>query len=247
MSANIENKIIKRSGIDSTLLLDTVIGDFTNAFEGFDGVSFERIDATESDPNKFRIYINNTKTRYIEIADSLTKTNCITYTFRHCDGTADKTHYTRIDGTVNTDKIIYSIARTAYGVAFSILPYCNSSAATISDEYIQNFFAVFEDDEGNKSNGLIFVDNSGDSNSSGNLYISTDFHFTIESLELTRQMFGNTAAHTVLMNAVSYKYPLYAPHLYKKVQTEDGKFGKIKINGTTFISGSHYCLECNEE
>ena len=37
---------------------------------------------------------------------------------------------------------------------------------------------------------------------------------------------------------------LVAEHLFKKIMSESGRFGKIKLDGREFISGSHFCLEC---
>ena len=47
-----------------------------------------------------------------------------------------------------------------------------------------------------------------------------------------------------MYNASSYTHQLVAEHLFKKIMSESGRFGKIKLDGREFISGSHFCLEC---
>ena len=55
---------------------------------------------------------------------------------------------------------------------------------------------------------------------------------------------GISGDQTVMYNASSYTHQLVAEHLFKKIMSESGRFGKIKLDGREFISGSHFCLEC---
>lgn len=251
------NKIIRRHGIALANSYNVVKDDFCTVFDGFSGVSIETVvpetdssetDTSETDTSEYTvIYLDTAKKQKLKIIPDSTKGTRITFSCG--DGTVENIDFLYADGTeTRAAYISYSIVRTAYGIAFSIIPTNSDLNFSVSDGYLQNFFTTFEDDSGNAINGYVFVSSSKDATSTtGRIYISSEVHDKLECLEVAKTLLGASANHTVLYNAASYSNRIIAKHLFKKAQTEDSKFGKVKLNGRTFISGSHYCLEYEEE
>lgn len=246
MSTNfINNKIIKRQGIAKADSYSSVTEDFTVAFTGFDGISVVQENSTDTESESTRIYLDSGNKQFLKIVPNEKSGFRLSY---HCtDGTAENTDWMYIDNIDRGNFVTYSIVRTLFGVAFSGTPYCNTATESVSDGRIQSFFTTMEDGQGNEINCFIHTTSANDECGAHSVIIGSEYHRNLEKLDLGKQFLGNSANHTVLLNAVSYITPLFAKHLYKKFQTEENKFGKIKINGKTFISGSHFCLECGEE
>lgn len=240
----VNNKIIRRSGIEKAASYNRIVEDFCAAFNGFSGVSIEKIEATETVSAATIIYLDRNKKMSLKIVyDESDRAFRISFCSVGSEG--EKSYY--LDNSGKGEYIPYSIVRTAYGVAFTDFPFTRNSTDSVSDGNLQNFFSTMEDEYGKEINCFIHVSSSKDDTSSHYTSISSELHDVPEKLSLETQFAGKTANHTVLFNAVSYTLPLVSRHLYKKFQTEGDKFGKVKIAGKTFICGSHYCLECEEE
>ena len=76
------------------------------------------------------------------------------------------------------------------------------------------------------------------------VYYATSNHDVFEMQRGCTQTIGNDGNQTVMYNASSYAKQVTAEHLFKKIMSESGRLGKIKLDGREFISGSHFCLEC---
>lgn len=234
-----QNKIIRRQGILKENSYSEIVNDFTELFSGFDNVVIEN-----SETAVF-IYIDCEKSRCIKIEHDESVGVKVTL---HCgDGSTEGEDWISLIDNSRGKRVAYSFVRTPYGVAFSTIPYNNEINYSVPDGNIQTCFSVFEDESGNKVNGIVFVSSHDDSVNSASMYILTENHDILEKHDVAKSFVGSNANHTVLFNVVSYTKELTAPHLYKKLQSEEGKFGKIKLCGKNFISCSHLCLECGEE
>lgn len=245
-ASNVGNLVIKRRGVTMSGAYKSITTDLTEAFQDcFDGISIPE----DTTGNDFRIYLDTQKTFYLSVVPQT------------ASGAAMRLYYTdKATGNINSNSLIidggtrgsyisYNIIRTKYGVAFTTLPAVDDNTTVLNYGYLQSFFSnTFKDENGNSVNGYIFSQSSADATSStGKICMYSEVHTTIEEIPNTSQFFGKTAAQTVMCNAVSYSYPIVAEHLFKKLQTEGAAFGKLKINGRTFYSGSHYALECEED
>ena len=245
-----KNKVIRRQPGMTVNGYEKISEDFTELFAGFNGVTVETIAANSetSTAAQTRIYFDRNKTKYIRVIQDDT---AIVRISLHCgNGTRENYDWLYIDKrSSSNDKLAYNFAKTDYGVVFSVLEYVPDDRASLSDGYLQNYFTTFETNEGRTVNGFIYCVVSKDDNSNSNLmsYILTEEHENFEKVDFTKLLWGYNSNQTVLANATSYTWPLVCNHLYKKIQTEEGKFGKITLNDKTFISGSHFCLECKEE
>ena len=245
-----KNKVIRRQAGMTTGGYEKISEDFTELFSGFNGVTVEKIPANSetSAAAQTRIYFDESRTKYIRI---IRDDSCIVRISLHCgDGTRENYDWTYIDKrSTSNDKLAYNFAKTDYGVAFSVLEYVVDDSSSLSDGYLQNYFTTFETSDGRTVNGFIYCVGSKDETSSSNLmsYILTEEHEAFEKVDFTKILWGSNANQTVLSNAASYALPLVCNHLYKKIQTEEGKYGKIMLNDRLFISGSHFCLECRQE
>lgn len=240
----VNNKIIRRSGIEKAASYNRIVEDFCAAFNGFSGVSIEQIEATETENASVIIYLDKNKKMSLKIVvdkDDLS----FRMSFHIVGSGGEKSYY--LDNSGKGDYVPYNIVRTAYGVAFTDFPFSRNSTDSVSDGNFQNYFSTMEDEYGKEINCFIHVSSNKDDTGSHFISISSEQHDSPEKLTVGVQFAGKTANHTVLFNAVSYSLPLVSRHLYKKLQTEEDKYGKIKIAGKTFICGSHYCLECLEE
>lgn len=245
-----KNKIIRRTAGSVTNGFEKLTADFIELFDGFNGVSCERTAESEdgTTPARVKIFLDRNKKMYLCIeADTNTVVRISLHSIDAFDGSDNSVYVDQ--RTTKSEKLAYSFAKTDYGAVFSILPPVSDIKASLADSYLQNFFTTFETSDGRTVNGFIFCVISKDETSSTSTtsYILTEEHDTFEVVDFSKFILGNTANQTVLVNATSYGKPLVCNHLYKKVQTEESKFGKITLANRTFISGSHFCLECREE
>ncbi len=245
------NDILRKQMIGKTNAYSQVTEDFKEAFRGFEGVSFEDYVPSENEEEETEdsrytlIYLDKNKYQFLKIRPD---ENQIIKISLHCgSGSVEGENWVYVDSRIKSDYISYSIARTAYGVAFSTMPYISDMKVSLSDGYLQCFFTKFENYEGQEINGFIFCGNSNDDTESTKSYISSEEHLRLESFSASSSFGGGNANQTVLLNAVSYTNRLMCRHLFKKFQTENKKFGRTKLNGKFFISGSHFCLEGREE
>ena len=238
----VNNKIIRRYGITKDESYHKVAEDFYKAFNGFDGVTIEQNETTETENAATVIYLDENKRQFLKIVYDQNSGFRMSF---HCGDDPEK-NMIYLDISDKGEYVPYNIVRTAYGVAFSDFPYTRNATDAVSDGNLQNYFAKMEDENGKKINCFFHVSATKDAAGSHYVIISSEQHDASEKLSVGTQYIGSAANHTVLFNAVSYTLPLKAEHFYKKIQSEADKFGKIKINGKTFICGSHYCLECEE-
>lgn len=221
------NKIYKYFGIPVESAFAHMKEKFTEAFAGFDGVSFEDIDGT------YKIYMNAEKTMYITITVD-TETLFITIKF---GVNGDEREISPINKS-SYNYYAYTIVRTKYGVAFSRHDRKYYDYEYVGESYITSFFAV-----GNP-NVFINTETYGTNNgsSSRNDYICSNMHEKIERQQNFDRIVYNYTTRTKLFNAGSMTYPVDCEHLYR-IAYSDGKVGKIKVGDKYFISGVRYALE----
>ena len=138
-----------------------------------------------------------------------------------------------------------------YGIMFTTLLRTSNSINSPNDGSFQSYITTFKDEYNKTINGYVFtVQDSNKTDGSDFrdwIYIATENHEAIELQRGLYQMLGSNANQTVMYNAVSYNHQLVAEHLFKKIISESGRFGKIRLDDREFISGSHFCLECKNE
>ena len=241
------NKIIRRTGIPVADAYAKFVADLTDALKDFgsitkeEGKESQNADGTVKEYPHTRFYLDKSKSRYIKVindAKNNLRLACV------CNsGSID------IDGGSGSSAFIsYNIAKTSYGVMFTTLYRTSNSINSPSDGMFQSYVTTFKDENNKSVNGYVFTIQESNKTDSLDyrdwIYIATENH---ESIELQRgmfQMLGSNANQTVMYNAVSYNHQLVAEHLFKKIISESGRFGKIKLDNREFISGSHFCLEC---
>lgn len=247
-----QNRIIRRQGIYKTDAYARVVEDLIELFEDIEGVSVIHNDEIVDDsgavvtPKNTIINLDSNNYLYIKIVPDETLTFRVSF---HCGkGDVEGTNRISIDAREKGDYVAYNMVKTPYGVGFTTFVNPTDSYSCVSDGYFQNFFTTFEDESGNQVKTFIYVTTRNDeATSSGYYYICGEEHTSVEKIVTNKIFLGSSANHTVLVNASSYGKPHVARHLYKKIQSENGKFGKMNLNGKTFIAGSHFCLECGEE
>ncbi len=239
------NKVIRRQGNIISNVYTNLSADLIELFDGFQGVS--SVVQNEGENIFTKIFLDSNHRMYLMIEYNETMGVRISL---HCgDGTTERENYIYIDQrTSRTDNLSYSFAKTPYGAVFSSLPNVTDSRSSVSDGCLQNFFTTFEADDGRTVNGFVFSYQARDevSSTTNMSYIVTEDHDMLEPIDFTKCYLGGLANQTVLVNAASYTKPLVCNHLYKKVMSEENRFGKIQIGNRKFISGSHLCLECGD-
>ena len=134
---------------------------------------------------------------------------------------------------------------------FTTILRTSNSTSTVSDGYFQSYITTFKGESEAPVMGFVFTiadSNKTDSTDSRDwIYFATENHDAVELQRGLFQMLGSNANQTVMYNASSYAKQLTAKHLFKKIQSESGRFGKIRLDNREFISGSHFCLECKTE
>lgn len=241
----VSNKIIRRYGILRDALYEQLAADMIELFDGFSGVTYESVTVEEEEEKYTDIYFDANKRMYIRITYDANFGARINLYLG--SSAASSREYINIDGNTSGSKAAYSFVKTPYGAAFSTIMHSESDLYIVQDGYIRNFFSVFEDESGNKYNGLVYVSQSNDEVNQTTYTVATPIHTYLETINPSSFFMGSSANHNVLCNAFSYLNPIVAPRLYKKLQTEGMVFGKIKIAGKMLISGSHFALECANE
>ena len=244
------NKIIRRTGIPVADAYSRFVTDLTDALKDFGSITKEEIqaskntDGTTKEYAHTRFYLDKSKSRYIKVIND-TK-NYLRLAFVCNSGVLE------IDGGTNNSTFIsYNIVRTAYGIMFTTLLRTSNSINSPNDGSFQSYITTFKDEYNKTINGYVFtVQDSNKTDGSDFrdwIYIATENHEAIELQRGLYQMLGSNANQTVMYNAVSYNHQLVAEHLFKKIISESGRFGKIRLDNREFISGSHFCLECKTE
>lgn len=80
-------------------------------------------------------------------------------------------------------------------------------------------------------------------NNDATSYKFSDMHTVRESSQT--MAFGTSAAMTRAVPAFSYQYPLRCTNVYQKLQSQ-AQYGKMLLNGRSFISGSCFAVEYGE-
>lgn len=225
------NKIYKYYGIQAKNGYSHAKEKFTEAFTGFEGVSFETVEATDETTEQYKIYLDSEKSMWLLIYVESSYLN-ISISFK--DGTVSKLEHS--GASVSSGYLAYNIMKTAYGVAFTALAQANGEKEPLNDSYFMNFFAVGEPN--------VFVCTSA----TDNLKCAADdvmfsiLHETPEVRNEWSTLNENPVLRTKLFNYSSLVYPIDCEHLYRVVHT-DGKTGKVKIGEKYFIIGMRYALE----
>ena len=241
------NKIIRRTGVPHSAVYTKFVADLTDATKDINGITKEDVkevkdtDGTIKEKAHTRFYLDATKTKYIKV---VTDASCgMRVQFTCSSNTID------IDGGNNSQAYAaYNIAKTAYGFMFTTIARVNNATAAQSDGIFQNFITIFKDETGKTLLGFIHVVQPNNDTSSVDyrdwVYYATSNHDVFEMQRGCAQTIGNDGNQTVMYNASSYAKQVTAEHLFKKIMSESGRFGKIKLDNREFISGSHFCLEC---
>lgn len=207
---------------------------FTEALTGFDGISFESVEATEDSGEEFVIYLNSEKSIKIRITQNISLANRVDFAvlFR------DSEIYKSTAPTVNNGWCVYNIARTDYGVAFTDIGYRFGQELISDDTKIVNFFST--------GTPNVFVRTNSTSNLNNNAidYWLSELHETVENDVVYSALCTSAVTRTALQSACSKHQPIECEHLYRLVFS-DGKVGKIKIDDKYFILGCRYALECS--
>ncbi len=245
----INNKIIRRHGILKADLYDRLTADMCELFSGFEGVSYtETEDPEEVIPTYTVITFDTNGKMYIRIDSDDTQGAVVSIHLGN--GSTLGRDYINLDvvGSTSSSMVSYSFARTAYGGVFSVMSYSDSGDTVLSDAQLRLFFSTFTDEEGSEYYGLVYCNRSGlDSVASMTIKLATTLHESVESISGASLFVGELANQNVLCNAFSYTEPIVSPRLYKKLKTEGGVFGKVKIGGKAMIAGSAFALEFAEE
>ena len=236
------NRIIKKQGCPNQYAYERLSADFIELFDGFSGVS--SVSTTEgvnqAAETETRIYLCSNNRFYLRIKPDETAGVRISL---HCGASA---LYIDQRGIEN-DFVSYNIVKTQYGAAFTTLPAVNNIYTSVSDGYFQCFFTTFQTEGGDPVNGFVYCchqKNETNVSNAASSYIITELHDGFEEVLFSRMFLGDTACQTVMVNLVSYTKPLMSPYLYKKIMSEESKYGMVRIGNRNFISGSHLCLLC---
>ena len=241
------NKIIRRTGIPHTAVYAKFVADLTEATKDITGMTKEEVketkdaDGTVKEKEHTRFYLDATKTKYIRV---VVDGSCGMRVYFTC-----ASNTIEIDGGSNSQAYAaYNIAKTAYGFMFTTILRVNNATTSQSDNTFQSFVTTFKDENGKSVLGFVYtVQPNNDTNNVDSrdwIYFATGSHDVFEMQRALFQMIGSDANQTVMYNASSYAKQLTSEHLFKKIQSESGRFGKIKLDNHEFISGSHFCLEC---
>ena len=248
----VENSVVRRQNIITSAAYNEVTEDLKTLFNGFNGVSIEQAVPQDGQENVIsndlflKIYLDSGRKVYLQVVPDSSLGFRVSI---HCgNGQTEYTNWANIDRRISSETVSYSMARTRYGAVFTCFPSVTENVSSLSDGCLTNFFTTFETSDGRTVNGIICVnplsdDTTAPSGSTSMSFLATSEHNNLEPIDVTKCFYGNRANQTVLVNASSYTNPLISRHLFKKIQTEATKFGKISVNGREFIAGSHYCLE----
>ena len=238
------NKIYQFYGITQANLYAHVKQNLTEAFTGFDGVSFETIEETTETaedgtittvPEEFIIYLNSNKSMWLRVyIDTYLK---ISINFK--------------DGSVNVigeskagsgNYIGYNIIRTAYGVAFTNFAVSTSLSNTLITD-MDKFNRFFTPGEPNVFVYTIATATSNSSSTTYSDYWYSDLHEIPESFLQVSNLAGNTiSVQTTVFNACSMAQVIKCEHLYRLAYNE-GKTGKLNVGDKYYMLGCRYALE----
>ncbi|MBQ3969084.1 MAG: hypothetical protein II685_01205 [Clostridia bacterium] len=240
------NKIIRRQGIVSVSnFFENVCSDFKDLFSGFQGVSVEENLTVQQgeDPN-IKIYLDSGNKMFLKIVDD--SSDGVRVSINVGQGTTDGVNKAYVDQKANGTIYGYSMVKTAYGAAFTTFQQVANTTSSVPDGTFQNFFTTFVNENGEKVNGFIFCALTKEDSTLTQSYLVTEKHDSLESIDFTKCNYGSSSNQTVLVNVTSYTKQLAAEHVYRKIQSESGKVGKIRLNNRLFFSGSHLSLEGTE-
>lgn len=234
------NKIYRYHGIPKDELYTHLKTTLTEAFSGFDGISFETVLAADaaSGFEGYKIYLNAEKSMWLRIhwdGDSNNPSNTIEMHFKNSQNKI----LTNCQST-NAYRY-YNIVRTNYGVMFSVLGSDTTGAKmSISDTDFQAFFVA-----GNP-NVFVYTQGGNSMNISSEEIWWSDLHSSAEKINCHTAINTSmeTVSQTTLYNATSALEPIRCDHLYR-LAIYSGKTGKMLIGDKYVILGCRYALEYN--
>lgn len=236
------NKIYRYYGIPTAQVYAHMKEKFTEAFTGFEGVSFETVEATEetaddgtvtTTPEQYIIYLDNDKSTWLKLYVNTSGYPTMAVYFKNGTSVAFNN---AISGTLANPYRQFNIVRTVYGVAFSGIGATTNATEILEDRHITSFFVV-----GNP-NLFVYTKSTSSTGGTANDYIFSSLHEMPEIHNNYSTLNGSTVSRTKLFNFSSLVYPIDCEHLYRIVFT-DGNVGRIKINDRYFIMGTRYALE----
>ena len=208
------NKIIRRTGVPHSAVYTKFVADLTDATKDVNGMTKEEVK---------------------EVKDT--------------DGTVKEKAHTRFYLDATKTKYIKVVTDASCGMRVQFT--CSSNTIDIdggSNSQAYAAITIFKDETGKTLLGFIHVVQPNNDTSSVDyrdwIYYATSGHDVFEMQRGNTQIIGSDGNQTVMYNASSYAKQVTAEHLFKKIMSESGRFGKIKLNNREFISGSHFCLEC---
>lgn len=237
------NRIYRYYGLTKSNLYEHLKATFTEAFTGFDGVSFETVLATKaaSGFEEYNVYLNTNKSMWLRIYWNGITSSSTADTSKHYIemNFKDGTTYNVVYSDSGSWYRYYNIIRTKYGVMFTnIYPASDAGTMSLSDVDFCNFFMVGEPNVFVHTNS---ASNTGAAKSAD--YWWTDSHDAVEQLtqydELTA---GKTVARMQLFNAQSTIQPIVCDHLFR-LAYYGGTTGKMKLGNRYVILGCRYALE----
>ncbi len=225
------NKIYKYYGIPTADAYEHMKEKFTEAFTGFDGVSFETIEATDDTAEQYKIYLDSDKSMWLTL---------------YTDSNAPKISIGFKDGTVTEISTVsssseyrrYNIVRTSYGVVFSNIGTSSNSTSTdiLADNYLTGFFAVGE------PNVLVYTKSISNTSGTAQDFWQSSLHDTPEAFSQYSALYSSAVPRTKLFNASSMVQPIDCEHLYRLAYS-DGTVGKIELGDKHIVLGTRYALE----
>ena len=254
--------------------LDNIYDFWIEAFSGFEGVSFEKIDekpggstfayggGTYYDKYNLYIYLNSSKTFYLKFY----------YTHNDIDGSLsidivkdDKTYGLLIGatpGTISNGDLLrtHMYYKTNYGLIFNPNGlYDNNFQPGTGIDYsfgkkLPYFNTIFIPGINNNTTLFWNVDNNN-AQLSGNesVYprLLTDSHEEKEVLfEPSPYLSSNLGDQKMaLVNAYSYVVPVHIPYLYRVIARPSGdyQYGRIRVGGINLIWFGRYALQIEND
>ena len=236
------NRIYRYYGISKGSLYEHLKTTFTEAFTGFNGISFETIlaAASASGYEEYKIYLNPEKSMWLRIYwDGVvsSSTTVSTGTFVEMNF-KDGSTYNVANVSSGSPYRYYNIVRTRYGVMFTnIYSASDAGEMAVSNTDFANFFAVGAPN--------IFVHTKSSSNTVAGTYTDywwSDLHTAVEQMAQYSALIPSSVGQTALFTACSAIQPITCDHLYR-LAYYGGTSGKIKLGDKYLILGCRYALE----
>lgn len=233
------NKIYRYHGIPKVEAYTHLKTTFTEAFSGFDGVSFETVLAENSASGfeEYKIYLNAEKSMWLRIywnGNSGTSEHTIEMCFKNSQNEVLTTC------SSGDSHRYYNIIRTDYGVMFSTFQSSSvENKLQTDDMQFQNFFAA--------GNPNVFICAKGFNLSMpGDECWWSNLHNSAEKININAALnkSTDTVNQTTIYNATSAFEPIRCDHLYR-LAIYSGKTGKMLIGDKYVILGCRYALEYN--